>query len=267
MLEGKEGVEEFERQRAFEEGSILQHRFHRGGAVNPAVTAWIEKLQGSSSWTQKMLGQMVWQMLQLHDQDRPQAREVEAKMRFIATDAVCQPIEKVYREICKEDSSIQPTLERTRFDSWRYACGILNPNVNDLLGHMYKNVKYPFVQKTLEQMYDELKIALVDCKNPRSRICEPVRQLNDLLLDCLSGEEKDRARVYLDTQMMSEPSDALELVKISEDNYVGQSQRLSILATVKCMTKMMEGRPAHIRSINCVDLRGRRKSAISRFST
>lgn len=253
MLRGVEGVREFERQRAFEEGSIVQYRFHCGGAENPPVTAWVEKLQRSNSWTQKMLGQMVRQMLQLHHQDRPQAQEVEARMRFIATDAVCQPIQKVYQDICKEDNSIQPTLERTRFDSWRYACGILNPNVNDLLGQMYETAKYPLVHKTLGQIYDELKTVLVDCRNPRSRIYEPLRQLNDLLLDCLSDEGQDRARMYLDTQMMLEPSDAMALAKVGEDDDVGQSQnqRLSVLATVvKCMTKVMEGRPAHIGSIN-----------------
>lgn len=253
MLGGVEGVAEFERQRAFEESSIVQHRFHRAGAENPAVTEWIDKLQGSNSWTQKMLGQMVRQMLQLHHQDRPQAQGVEAKMRFIATDAVCQPIQKVYQDICKEDNSIQPTLERTRFDSWRYACGILNFNVNDLLGQMYESAKYPLVLKTLGQIYDELKTVLVDCKNPRSRIYEPLRQLNDLLLDCLSDKGQDRARMYLDTQMMLEPSDAMALTKIGEDDDVGQrqNQRLIVLATVvKCMTKVMEGRPPHIGSID-----------------
>lgn len=253
MLEGVEGVGEFERQRAFEEGSIVQYRFHRGGAENPAVTAWIEKLQGSNSRTQKLLGQLVRQMLQLHHQDRPQAQEVEAKMRFISTDAICQPIQKVYRDICKEDNSIQPALERTRFDSWRYACGILNPSSNDLLGQMYESTKYPLVYKTLGEIYEELKTVLVDCKNPRSRIYEPLRQLNDQLLDCLSDGGQDRARMYLDTQMMLEPSDAMALAKSGEDDDIGQSenQRLNILATVvKCMTKVMEGRPAHIGSID-----------------
>lgn len=252
MLGGVEGVGEFEQQRAFEEGSIIQYRFHRGGAENPAVTAWVKKLQGSNSRTQKMLGQMVGQMLQIHPQDRPQAREVEAKMRFIATDAACQPIQRVYQDICKEDNSIQPTLERARFDSWRHACGILNPSDNDLLGQMYESAKYPLVHKTLGQIYDELKTVLVDCKNPRSRIYEPLRQLNDLLLDCLSDVGQDQAHMYLDTQMMLEPSDAMELAKISEGD-VGQSQnqRLSVLATVvKCMTKVMDGRPAHIGSID-----------------
>jgi serine/threonine protein kinase len=257
MLEGVKGLEELERQRAFEEGSFVRHRFHRGGAENPAVTAWIEKRQGSNSWTQQMLGQLVRQMLQLHHQDRPQARDVEAKMRFIATDAVCQPIQKVYQDICKEVDSIQPILERTRFDSWRYACGILNSNANDPLGQMYESAKYPLVHKTLGQIYDELKAVLVDCKNPRSRIYEPLRQLNDLLLDCLSDEGQDRARMYLDTQMMLEPSDTMALARIGEeeedDDDVGLSQnrRLSIMASVvKCMTEVMEGRPAHIGSID-----------------
>lgn len=252
MLGGAKAVEEFKRQRAFEEGPIVRSRFHRGGAENLAVTAWFEKMQGSNSWTQQMLGQLVRQTLQLHHQDRPQAREVEAKMRFIATDAVCQPIQKVFQEICKEDDSIQPILERTRFDSWRYACGILNPNANDLLGQMNESAKYPLVHKTLGLIHDELKTVLVNCKNPRSRIYEPLRQLNDLLLDSLSDEGQDKARMYLDTQMMLEPSEAMALAKIDDDGGVGLSQnrRLSILATVKCMTEVMEGRPAHIRSID-----------------
>ena len=118
---------------------------------------------------------------------------------------------------------------------------------------MYESAKYPLVHKTLGQIYDELKAVLIDCKNPRSRIYEPLRQLNDLLLNHLSDEGQGRARMYLDTQMMLEQSDAIALANISEDGDVSLSQnrRLSILATVvKCMTRVMEGRPAHIRSID-----------------
>lgn len=117
---------------------------------------------------------------------------------------------------------------------------------------MNESAKYPLVHKTLGLIYNELKTVLVNCKNPRSRICEPIRQLNDLLLDSLSDEGQDRARMYLDTQMMLEPLDAMALAKIGEDGGVGLSQnrRLSILATVKCMTEVMEARPAHIGSID-----------------
>lgn len=118
---------------------------------------------------------------------------------------------------------------------------------------MYESAKYPLINKTLGQIYDELETVLVDCKSPRSRIYEPLRQLNDLLLDCLSDEGQDRANMYLDTQMMLEPSDAMALANIGEGDDVGQSQkqRLSVLANVvKCMTKVMEGRPAHIGSID-----------------
>lgn len=268
MLEGVEGIKEFERQRKFQDGSSIRYRFHRGDIENPGVTAWIEKLRRSSSLTQQRLGQLVRQMLQLHHQGRPQAREVVAVMQSIATDAVCQPILEAYQEICKEDGSIQPMLERMRFESWRYACYIPNSNSNGSPDQIYEIAKYPLVYETLGQIDNELKSVLVECRNPRSRIYEPLRQLNDLLLDCLSDEGQDRARTYLDTQMMLETSEAMALEKTGDEkgDDVGQSQdrRLGVMASVvRCVTKVMEGRRAHVRSID----RGRleRKAKVGDF--
>jgi hypothetical protein len=249
MLWGVKEVEDFEEQRKFKEGPSVKYRFHCGDTENPAVTAWIEKLQRSDSLTQ-MLGQLVQQMLQLHHQDRPQAREVESRMRFIAIVAACRPIQKIYQDIGKEDDSIQPTLERARFDSWRY---VLNSNINKPRDQMYESANYSLVHQTLGQIHDELQVIQVNCKNPRSRIYEPLRQRNDLLLDCLSDEGQDRARVYLDTQMLLEPSDVVALASISQDEDISLPQigRLRMMASVvKCVTEVVEGRPAHVRSID-----------------
>ena len=264
MLSGVKGVTDFEERRAWEEDSFVRYRFHRGGAEDPTVTAWIKSLQQSGLRTQRMLGHLVQEMLQIQQKDRPRAQLVEAKMRFVATDAVCQPIHVMYNDVCNKAGSIQPTLERTRFDSWRDACGILEFDEYNLLGQWNESADYSWIHQILGQIHDELKAVLTDCKNPRSRIFEPLRQLNDLLIDSLSHEGQNRARKYLDTQMMSEPSDAIELAKLGEDDAsLSQGRRLSILATVKCMTDVLFERPTHSESIDCRRLR--KKSTVGDF--
>lgn len=55
-----------------------------------------------------------------------------------------------------------------------------------------------------------------------------------------------RARVYIDTQMMLSDSDTVALANIREDNTgLPQDRRLSILSTIKCMTNILQDRPAH----------------------
>ena len=251
MLNGAEGVEDFKKKRKFESGSVVRYRFHRGGQEEPGVTAWINKLQESGSRTQRMLGRLVWEMLQIQHEHRPRAEEVEAKMRFIAIDTICQPIHELYIEICNEANSIEWILERVRFDSWRYACRILEFDKDNPLRQWSESANYSLIYETSEQIHDQLEAVSIECKYPRSRIFEPLRQLNDLLTDRLSPEGQIRERVYLDTQMMLDPSDATELARIGKDNAsLSLDRRLSILAAVKCMTGVLQGRPAHTGSID-----------------
>ena len=259
MLQGTRGVKDFEERRQFEEGCYVRNWFHCGGEVNPVVTAWIEKLQNSDSRTQRMLGKLLLQTLQYHPSARAQAREVEARMRIIATDAACQPIDEAYEDVCKNDDSIQPTLERTRFDSWRYACGILEPEPDNAdldvpFSQMYEGAEYTRISEILAEIHNELNLVSTSYRNPRSRIYEPLRQLNDQLLDSLSTDDKDRASAYLKIKILSKTSDAMALAKIGEGDTIGkedktgpsQVQRLSVLAAiVKCIREVMEERPVH----------------------
>lgn len=251
MLHGAQGVTDFENRRVFEMNSIVRHRFHRGGVEEPAVTAWFEELQRSSSRTYRMLGSLVEEMLQLRPDDRPRAQEVEAKVRFIMIDAICQPCHELYNDLCNKSNCIQATLERTRFDSWRYACKILEFDNGNPLGQWNDRENHQLFQEIVSQMHQQLQAILPNCQNPKSLVFQPLRQLNDLLIDRLSHEGQSRASVYLDTQMMSNASDTLALAQMAEgDPSMSQARRLSIWATVKCMTEVLQGRPSHDGSID-----------------
>jgi serine/threonine protein kinase len=245
MQDGAQGVADFEQQRVFTEGSFIRHRFHRGRREEPAVTTWIRQRQQSRSRTRRMLGRLVGEILQLEPEKRPRAQEVDEKMRFITVDAICQPISDLYNKICTKSKSYEPILERARFDSWRDACGVLDFDEDNPLGQWNETKISPLVYETLGHLHDHLEAISLDCNNPRSPIFEPLRQNNDLLIDHLSHEGRDRARTYLDTQMMSEPKIA-ELAIIGENNpTISQDSRLRIMATIKCMAEVLQGRPAH----------------------
>jgi serine/threonine protein kinase len=247
IRDGAQGVADFERQRVFQEGSYIRHRFHRGRREEPAVIAWIRQRQQSRSRTRRMLGRLVGEILQLEPEKRPRAQEVDEKMRFITVDAVCQPIPDLYNNICTKSESYEPILERARFDSWRDACGVLDFDEDNSFGQWNETKISPLVYETLGHLHDHLEAISLDCNNPRSPIFEPLRQENDLLIDHLSHEGRGRARTYLDTQMMSEPSVA-EMATIGESNPT--LSRLSIMAAVKCVTELLRRRPAHPADIN-----------------
>ncbi|KAI9777742.1 MAG: hypothetical protein M1816_004597, partial [Peltula sp. TS41687] len=229
MLEGAEGITAFRDQRRHKVSRITCYRFHYDGAKHPAITSWIDKLQQSGLRIQQMISQLVDGMLQIKHSDRPRAKEVEAKMQFIALDAICQDIDKLYRDTYIKADSIQPTLdlERTRFDSWSYACGMLESSEARPLRQWDDTNTFSFVCETLEQLETELKVVLDDD------------------MDISSREGQDHARIYLE-QRLSATLDMGALVGFGRDDGDSSSlaQRFSIMAAVKCMTEILRERPA-----------------------
>lgn len=249
MRDGAEGITAFREQRKHKESNFVLYRFHRGGTEHPAITTWINERQQSDLRTQQLISQLVGEMLRLAYQDRPRAQEVEAKMHFIALDAICQEIDKLYQDVCTKADSDQPKLERTTFDSWRDACGILEFPEVCRLRQWTESVSCAFLYETLKQLQNELVFVLDNCVAPNSRVYGPLRQLNNLLIDSLSQAGQERAHRYLDRQILLTSSDieltALMESQTSDGGGPSQAQRLSILAAVKCMTEMLRERPAH----------------------
>ena len=89
ILNGAEGIIAFERGRAFRDGAFTRYRFHRGGAEEPVVTAWLQVVGQSTSRPIRMLGILVGEMLSIQPQERPCAQDVEVKMSFISILAMC----------------------------------------------------------------------------------------------------------------------------------------------------------------------------------
>ena len=256
MLYGAKGVENFESERTFKKGRATSFRFHREGRAEPGVTKWINKLRQSDEQTHRMLGQLVGEMLQTQQELRPKAREVEAKMQLITVDIVCQRINELYEGVCMRSRSIIPFLERTRFDSWRHACRILEFDRSNPLRNWKEISDCPPVYETLGQIRVQLEGISCDCENPRSRSFEPLLQLNDQLIKSLPDKDQRQASVYLETRIMSglSDSDTVELAKIGE-KAPGLARRMSAMASVKCMAEMLQNRPTHFRCIDRSRLR------------
>lgn len=121
------GVQRFEDERSYRFGQITLHRFHHGpNKKEPAVTMCLTDLSSNASTrSERLLIELVRQVLQLDPSARPKAEEVERRMRFIAIDTIAQQINPLYDDICEEGSSPHAFIERMQFESWMKACEIL----------------------------------------------------------------------------------------------------------------------------------------------
>lgn len=246
MLDGAEGVKNFEKQRERTIDSVRTYRFHRGGAEEPAVTTWITKLRCSESRTERMLGQLVQQMLQLDHRNRPKAQEVESKLQFIVLDAICQRIQLLYNELCDRTDSFQPLLERIQFNSWRHSCGILKFNEGQTLRQCNESVDYQFTYETLQQIQTQLEVLSVDCASIRSKVFQLLHELNNLLIGQLSHKGQEGACLYQDIEILSTPPGTDILANIGDHgSRLSHDRRLSILATVKYINEVSQSRPVH----------------------
>jgi serine/threonine protein kinase len=243
MLYGPKGVRDFESQRRFVKGPMIHHRFHRGDAEEPSVIRWLENLEQSTSSTSQMLGLLVSKMLQLRPQDRPSAGDVEIMMNFVGFHATCKPIHEAYSRLCRSNSSIEASLERAQFRGWMYAAEVFELPTDLELGRWSEGKNFQSIHKTLGEIFNTISLMLLKCEEPASYDLQLLRQLNDLLVDELSPEARNRANLYDDIQMMSNPCDVVVFARLQDsDASISNPRRLRMLSLLTSMTKALQCR-------------------------
>lgn len=243
LQDGHEGCQTFYASRQFDEGVRTSYRFHRGGKAEPAVIAWLDAQENSTSKVQQMLGLLVGSMLDIGPERRPDAQVVESKMQFIAIYSACRPIQDLYDEVCTKSGSVQGILERTRFESWKSACCLLNVDANEGSPHWGDADRYDTVQATLQEVHRELHVVVNECQNPKSRIFHPLQQLNTVLINQLGKESRIHSREHLDVRMTSfEDWEDLSQTRFDGVN-VEEADRFRMLAAIRVMTDIVQKHP------------------------
>ncbi|MCJ1234523.1 hypothetical protein MMC14_002484 [Varicellaria rhodocarpa] len=156
----------------------------------------------------------------------------------------------MYEEVCLQTKSVQADLERTRFDSWVFACVHSQyDSSNDCPGKWIEDFNYSFATERLGQVQAGLRNIIDGCKNLRSPIFQPLHQLNNLLLNHLNGIPKVRAQTWLDMQVMRIVSNLHIVPQPSgidlDDARVSLAHKLSMFAAIKSVIEVSQERLDH----------------------
>lgn len=249
MESGAAGVKEFYERRIFEETETkTSHRFHRAQDSDPAVTKWLEDRRRHESRTVQMMSNLLKRMLSINPNKRPEAPEVEARMRFIGLYALCQLVQRLYIEICETCPSIDGRLEQIRFESWRLAYELGDESLRFVLQkegdfpRWTDSYNFDATHSTLREIHSQLKQVLVDCEEPQYSVFRPIRQMNDSLVHRLGADARLRFKDYTSIRMMELATKELDTKdwKPEGDDQAGYFRKLK---SILVMTETIQEQP------------------------
>jgi hypothetical protein len=121
MIYGHEAVSKFEREREFEvDGKHEYSLFHQGKMPHPTVVTWIQKLRQEATEAEKLLIDLINQMLYIEPTGRPKAAYIEISTIRVALFSMCGRIAGLFENLCKSDVdevAVEPWVEKIRFVS------------------------------------------------------------------------------------------------------------------------------------------------------
>jgi hypothetical protein len=245
MLKGADGVNDFRNnKRAFVVGNYKFYRFHCGpGKQNEAVMEWTADIEKSCRRSARLLAHLVKQMLSLKPENRPKIKGVETKLRFIAIDAIAQPINEMYEAICKKSQSVQASIEHARFGSWMRVAGgsdtagTYSDQASFLSGRSYS--EFEAILTHFRELRDSMEVIRDKCQNLRNRLFAPLQRLNDILLDTLPRELQELASARVEFDILgSENLDVLSDVR-ETPQVKSPIHRIGTLAVIRRLNELV----------------------------
>ncbi|KAH7080742.1 kinase-like domain-containing protein [Paraphoma chrysanthemicola] len=218
---GSIGVRNFRDARRFKIGQGTYRYFHQGpNQQNKAVSDWLSQLILKSSRSEKMLVNVIQQMLSLDEKKRPKAKEVTGRLRLIAMYEVSRPANELFNDYShKNISSLDALIEYTRFRSWQYALGLLEQQCTADLAievsawHLSEFKATLDNMKRIQEVLETLSAHLAsEAMIPLYRLTELNNRLDEILSDSL----RDRSQLYFKTFILqSKEEPALQQIQDS----------------------------------------------------
>lgn len=241
---GAAGVRRFEDERSYRFGQSTLHRFHHGpNEEEPLVTKCLTDLWNTArTRSERLLIELIMQILQLDPSTRPKAGELERRMRFIAIDTIAQQIEPLYAGICGEGSSPQAWIEWMQFKSWIEACEILYTCKDSPLSYRWKSPSYSEYQSTLDCLRElQNTLDTTSTESFNRPIYQPIERLNDILIDALPNKLQEDSRRNLELKVLGTGAQDFTGQAI-QDSHGHERNRISMLATIKQMSSLVTER-------------------------
>ncbi|KAI9861845.1 MAG: hypothetical protein M1824_001956 [Vezdaea acicularis] len=241
MLKGPDGVKDFRNQRRYRVPNYLFFHFHHGPLTpSQGVAGWLSQLE-SEPQVVPMLLPLIRQMLSVEPTQRPKAKEVQARLQFIAIRLIAEDIAQKYAMACERSGSTFAWIERCKFESWRHACGTARaaetPNTTPAEGFDHN------FQAALDILYhvrEHLEsIESADCWR-RERAFFPLRYFNKDLAELLPYTAQKEMEGKLESCLLN-TLDTERLRDIGQALHTQMPGKRPVrLAKIKRMTLLVE---------------------------
>ncbi|KAF3921298.1 Phytochrome [Orbilia brochopaga] len=231
MRHGADLVSSFRTSRKVKIGSSRMSAFHAGtGKPNPAVESWLRQLEAEEPVYCGPLARLIVSMLDMSPENRPNARHVTARLRYITVQTYYASVLDLYDKLlAKLPGSFEAYAEFKRIKSWG---AVFDSAPGDLDRTDDRNLVA--VYECLSKIQEELKSTIQRCQNALSPLFSSLRLLGDELFDLLPRDLEMRAKSLWEIEMVSS-EDLSELLKTVEAAGV-VNQRIGTLARIKRMS-------------------------------
>ena len=245
LVRGEEGVRTFRSTRMFEIENVKYFRFHRGPKTpNMSVWDWLANLGQNKCRHVDFLKKVIEKSLVLQPEKRSSITFVDSWLRFIAIDCLTDQPERLFGEMCDDNTSVPALVERQRFKSWRWVVEILVTGVqseeNSFLSGK-NHADFEAVTLALKELNRTLQATIPASHRPQQRLFLPLRRINDTLHSALPSKSRAFARTHFECQLL-ESQDSTKLQELSEtmSQQSDLDKRIGHLAAVKRLKLLVE---------------------------
>ena len=237
IVHGVDGVKDFKQARRYRNGNFIYSHFHCGpNQPSTGVSAWLARLDDSTTGMVQQLLSLVRTMLAIDPDQRPKATEVAARLRSIAVKKLAEVIGEQFAVMLRQSCSIEALIEQTRFESWKQVCGF--GNVEPEIGSLTHDFGPDFevALDALHLFQEELKTIASTDQSTQAFMFLPLRHLNNRLRNLLPLSLQKDIQRYLEC----------EIIKIQDTELLNKAQRafedhssngkIAMLARIKLMT-------------------------------
>jgi serine/threonine protein kinase len=248
MQKGVGGLAEFKSRREVKFTGFKTFTFHAGSRKpNDGVISWLLDLESQCNQSGYLLIQLARSMLSMEPKDRPKARQITSRLRFIVVDTYIRLVDEQYGKLSQAIGSFEADIEQKRFKSW--ACTFKSADSNDDPWNYTMDTQLDFKSaiRHLISIRDELLSVLSRCQEALSPFLLDLRLLNDKLLGLLPRKLQERAKTHLELCIVrTDDPELLEKMQMAFGS-MSSHERIGMLAAIKHMHILVSERSEECR--------------------
>ncbi|KAF8537379.1 kinase-like domain-containing protein [Trichophaea hybrida] len=242
ILQKSKGVAEFKKKRRRQHSSWVFHTFHANGQVHTEVVSWLKGLVEDSANSMKRLVRDANHMMELDEDDRPNAEEVKRALFVVSQQCLFEFCYGHFDALRGISDGLELQIEWQRFQLWGWAAGFPTEELELLSeGEWMESVEGK--SETLENILLELKeeIDSVQSTLKDNDVLRPIfyqlRTLNDKLWDFPPRHLTQRMGNILESRMLN--TDDLRAAEETFKDHPAYG-KIALLAAIKNMTSILE---------------------------